>query len=298
MAHGITLAAPNREAMAQAQEALRQALPEPERIAQLDPGLAEDWIFRANTLPALAQLRGILEPLPVDYAVQPTARRQKRLLLADMDSTIISCECLDELADFAGKKAQIAEITEAAMRGELEFEAALRARVQLLAGLASAALAECFEQRVQLNPGAQCLIATMAASGARCVLVSGGFSYFTQRVMALAGFNAEFSNTLIIRNEVLTGEVEEPILGREAKAARLMQECAALAIDPAQAMAIGDGANDSAMIAQAGLGVAYHAKPVLNAVANARILYTDLTAALYFQGYPRTRHVQPPPRRD
>lgn len=289
----ITLVAAGREALQEAGEALAQALPAPETVSLLEPGKAEDWVFPQAQLPPSERLRAILEALPVDYSWQPLAGRQKRLLLADMDSTIIGCECLDELADFAGKKAEVAAITERAMRGELEFEAALRARVRLLAGLDIGALKACFEQRVRLNPGAHALIASMASLGARCVLVSGGFSFFTQRVAALAGFDAEFSNAFAIESEKLTGEVIEPILGKEAKAACLIQECAQQGIHPAEALAIGDGANDGAMIARAGLGLAYHAKPALRALANGRIQFTDLTAALYFQGISGDRHIRP-----
>lgn len=289
----ITLVAAGREALQEAGEALAQALPAPEAVSLLEPGKAEDWVFPQAQLPSSERLRAILEDLPVDYSWQPLAGRQKRLLLADMDSTIIGCECLDELADFAGKKAEVAAITERAMRGELEFEAALRARVRLLAGLDIGALEACFEQRVRLNPGAHALIASMASLGARCVLVSGGFSFFTQRVAALAGFDAEFSNAFAIEGEKLTGEVIEPILGKEAKAACLIQECAQQGIHPAEALAIGDGANDGAMIARAGLGLAYQAKPALRALANGRIQFTDLTAALYFQGISGDRHIRP-----
>lgn len=287
----ITLVAPHREALQDAGAALRQALPAPEAVALLEPGMAEDWIFEQAHLPPGDRLRAILEALPVDYSWQPLEGRQKRLLLADMDSTMIGCECLDELADFAGKKAEVAAITARAMHGELEFEAALRARVRLLAGLDIGALTACFDQRVRLNPGARTLIASMGSLGARCVLVSGGFSFFTQRVAALAGFDAEFSNAFVIDGQKLTGEVIEPILGKDAKAACLIQECAQLGIHPAQALAIGDGANDGAMIARAGLGLAYHAKPALRALANGRIQFTDLTAALYFQGIAGDRHI-------
>ena len=289
----ITLVAPHREALHEAGAGLRQALPAPEAVASLGTGAAEDWIFEQARLPPVESVRAILEALPVDFSWQPLEGRQKRLLLADMDSTIIGCECLDELADFAGKKAEVAAITERAMRGELEFAAALHARVRLLAGLEESALQACFDQRVRLNNGAQCLIATMASLGGRCVLVSGGFSFFTQRVAALAGFHAEHSNTLLIANGRLTGEVMEPILGKEAKAQCLARECAALGIHPHEALAIGDGANDEAMIARVGLGLAYQAKPALRALANGRIQYTDLTAALFFQGIARDRHIHP-----
>jgi len=217
--------------------------------------------------------------------VQPWNGRRKRLLVADMDSTIINVECLDELADFAGLKPHIAAITERAMRGELEFETALRERVALLRGLPVSALQRTFDERVRLNPGARTLVRTMAAGGARCVLVSGGFSFFTGRVAAAAGFHAERANVLIEESETLAGLVAEPILGREAKLQTLLQEAEALDLALSEILAVGDGANDLAMIEVAGLGVAYRAKPIVAAQANARVDHADLTALLHFQGY-------------
>jgi len=221
----------------------------------------------------------------VDVCVQPVEGRRKRILVADMDSTIIGCECIDELADFAGVKAEVAEITERAMRGELAFEGALRERVGKLKGLKLELLQACYDDRVRLNPGAGTLVKTMAASGARCVLVSGGFTFFTTRVAAAAGFHANRANTLTEDGAVLTGTVGEPILGREAKLTALQEEATALGLTPADALAIGDGANDLAMIEAAGLGVAYRAKPVVSEKAHARVDHADLTALLYFQGY-------------
>ena len=221
----------------------------------------------------------------VDVCVQPVEGRRKRLLIADMDSTIINVECLDELADFAGVKAQVAAITERAMAGELAFEGALRERVAMLKGLGVDALQRCYDDRVRLNPGAESLVRTMAAHGARCVLVSGGFTFFTGRVATAAGFHDNRANTLTEDDAVLAGLVGEPILGREAKLAALLEEVAALGGTPSEALAVGDGANDLAMIEAAGLGVAYRAKPVVAAQANARVDHADLTALLYFQGY-------------
>jgi phosphoserine phosphatase len=221
----------------------------------------------------------------IDFCVQPAERRRKRLLIADMDSTIISCECLDELADFAGVKAEVSAITERAMRGEIGFEGALRERVGMLRGLPVTALERCYAERVRLNPGARTLVTTMALHGARCALVSGGFSFFTSRVAAAAGFHTDRANTLIEADGILTGEVGDPILGREAKLAALNEDANALGIDLAETLAIGDGANDLAMINAAGLGVAYRAKPLVAAEADARIDHTDLTTLLYFQGY-------------
>jgi phosphoserine phosphatase len=221
----------------------------------------------------------------VDWAITPAANRRKRLLISDMDSTIIGQECLDELADFAGLKAEVSAITERAMRGELDFEGALTQRVAMLKGLGLEALAACHEERVRLNPGARELVATMKAHGARCVLVSGGFRYFTSRVAAMAGFEADRANTLIDDGVKLTGDVGRPILGREAKLAALLEETSALGGTANDALAMGDGANDLDMIKAAGLGVAYKAKPVVAAQTRARIEHTDLRAALFFQGY-------------
>lgn len=231
------------------------------------------------------RLEAALAGRATDVCVQPSEGRRKRLLIADMDSTIIGCECIDELADFAGVKAQVAEITERAMRGELAFEGTLRERVAMLKGLGLDMLQTCFDDRVRLNPGARTLVRTMAAQGARCVLVSGGFTFFTSRVMAAAGFHANRANTLGDDGAVLTGLVGEPILGREAKLTALREETAALGLTPAEALAVGDGANDLAMIEVAGLGVAYRAKPVVAEKAHAKVDHTDLTALLYFQGY-------------
>jgi phosphoserine phosphatase len=256
------------------------------RTTDLGPG-AIDLVFEA---PAVAPLRlaarAALGEAPADLCVQPWDGRRKRLLVADMDSTIIGCECLDELADFAGVKAEVSAITERAMRGEIGFEGALRERVAMLKGLPVGVLEQCYDQRVRLNPGARAMVATMAAHGARCVLVSGGFSFFTARVAATAGFHADRANRLVDDGAgALTGEVGEPILGREAKLAALNEEAAALGLGPADAIAIGDGANDLAMIQAAGLGVAYRAKPLVAAEADARIDHSDLTTLLYFQGY-------------
>jgi phosphoserine phosphatase len=211
--------------------------------------------------------------------------RRKKLLIADMDSTIIGCECLDELADLAGLKPQISAITERAMRGEIAFEPALRERVAMLKGLALDALERTYETRVKLNAGAKALVATMKKHGARTCLVSGGFTYFTQRVAKDAGFDDNQANVLLDDGMRLTGEVKEPILGREAKLAALKAEIGKLGIAPADALAVGDGANDLAMIQYAGLGVAYRAKPVVAEAAAASINYGDLRALLYLQGY-------------
>ena len=271
--------------------------PEPEAVREAIAriGGAPDWLGEAaadvqSDLTPL-QVSEALAGLPVDHALQAAEGRRKRLFIADMDSTIISCECLDELADFAGLKTQIAAITERAMRGELEFESALRERVAMLQGLPLDALLQTYIERVRLNPGAERLVRTMAAHGTRCVLVSGGFKFFTSRVAAIAGFHADRANTLLDDGATLTGRVGEPILGKAAKLAALEEEAAGLNSPLSAALAIGDGANDLAMIKAAGLGVAYRAKPVVAAEADAGVNYCDLTAVLYFQGYRQTEFV-------
>jgi phosphoserine phosphatase len=245
-----------------------------------------DVILEADDLGALrAALEAPMAGQPLDWCLQPVAGRRKRLLIADMDSTIINVECLDELADFAGVKDQVSAITERAMRGELEFEGALRERVAMLKGLPIEALQQAYEQRVRLNPGARTLVRTMAANGARCLLVSGGFSFFTTRVAKAAGFHEDRANSLQTAEGALTGEVDDPILGREAKLAALQGEAARLGLSLDETLAVGDGANDLAMIGAAGLGVAYRAKPIVAAQADAKVDRADLTALLYFQGY-------------
>jgi phosphoserine phosphatase len=226
-----------------------------------------------------------LDEASVDLAVVPTASVRKRLFLADMDSTMIEQECIDELADFVGMKAQVSEITERAMRGELAFEPALRERVALLKGLPIGVVDEIIRERITLMPGGRTLVATMKAHGAHACLVSGGFTVFTSRIAAIIGFDENRANELIVRNGMLTGEVAEPILGKEAKLATLVELRERLGLSHAETLAVGDGANDLAMIGEAGLGVAYRAKPAVAAAAQARVEYGDLTTLLYFQGY-------------
>lgn len=238
-------------------------------------------------------LRARLEAeLEADIAVMPRASfGRKRLLISDMDSTIIGQECIDELADAVGLKPQIAAITERAMRGELDFEAALTSRVAMLRGLPLGELDRTLRERITLNPGARTLIGTMKAHGAATLLVSGGFTFFTSRIAGQAGFEAHLGNTLLDDGKALTGEVGRPILGRAAKRAALLEAAAALGAGPEDALAIGDGANDLDMIKAAGLGIAYHAKPVVAAEASAAIRHTDLTAALFFQGFTASQFV-------
>jgi phosphoserine phosphatase len=273
-----------------------------ERLTRGDISAAEDalggprgfeWVEEgiAGDLPlddpeaARAALEGLVPG--VDVVVQPRASRRKRLLVADMDSTMISVECIDELADYAGLKAEVAAVTERAMRGELDFEAALDARVALLTGLDARVIDHCHEQRVRLTPGAEALVQTMSAGGAYCLLVSGGFTRFADRVAAEIGFDAAVANELLIEGGRLAGKVAKPIVGADGKRQALLQAAAARQIPLDDTLAIGDGANDIPMLKAAGLGVAYHAKPAVVAAADARIEANDLTALLYAQGYAR-----------
>ena len=249
----------------------------------LSPGFAFDLPVVGTGV--LTAARDLAQSAKLDINLVAVVKRKKKLLIADMDSTIINVECLDELADMAGLKPRIAAITERAMRGEIEFEAALKERVGLLKGLGLDALERTYAQRVRLNPGAKNLLATMRANGAHTMLVSGGFGYFTRRVAEAAGFHAERGNTLLDDGAALTGEVGMPILGREAKLQALEEAVAHLRISFDETLAVGDGANDLAMIQKAGLGVAYHAKPVVAQAAGAAIAHNDLTALLYLQGY-------------
>jgi phosphoserine phosphatase len=207
------------------------------------------------------------------------------MLICDMDSTIITVECIDEIADFAGVKKKVAAITERAMRGELDFPAALNERVLLLKGLDEAVLSQVYDERVTFMPGARELVATMRANGAYTVLVSGGFDFFTSRVREALGFHADFSNRLEIEAGKLTGKVMPPILGRNSKLETLMRISAERQISLSEVLAAGDGANDVPMLLAAGLGVAYRAKPLVRQSARARISHCDLTALLYAQGY-------------
>jgi phosphoserine phosphatase len=229
--------------------------------------------------------------LPIDIVVQPRIDRRKKLFLADMDSTMIGQECIDELADFAGLKARVAAITERAMRGEIAFEPALRERVALLKGLPVNVIDEVLKQRIKPTPGGRELVMTMRAHGAYTCLISGGFTLFTNPVAAMIGFQENRANQLKVADGKLTGEVVEPVLGRAAKLATLLELREAFDLDNLDTLVVGDGANDLGMIEAAGLGVAYHAKPAVAAVAAARIDHGDLTALLYAQGYRRDEFV-------
>ena len=248
----------------------------------LSPGEAADLPCPAPPDPA--RVAAALEGAAIDAVVTRGEGRRKRLLLADMDSTIVTSETLDEIAAYAGLKERVAEITRRSMNGELDFAAALRERVGLLRGLGVDALERTWE-RTRLTPGARELVATMRAHGAKTALVSGGFTYFTERVAALCGFDVHRANTLLDDGRALTGEVGEPILDRSAKLATLHELVAKYWLSMDQTLAVGDGANDLAMIRAAGLGVAYHAKPVVAAEARARIDHADLRALLFIQGY-------------
>lgn len=229
---------------------------------------------------------GLFAGRPIDIAVIPSEHRRKRLLVADMESTVIAEECLDELADIAGVKERVAPITARAMRGEIPYETALRERLALLAGLEVKAAAEVLG-RVTYNPGARTLVKTMKQNGAFTALVSGGFSYFAIPIAEKLGFDLQQSNALVIANGKLTGEAVPPILGRDAKRRILEYHRVRLGLDPAETLAVGDGANDIGMIEAAGLGVAFRAKPPVVAKARVSIVHGGLTALLYLQGYRR-----------
>ncbi|WP_407519899.1 phosphoserine phosphatase SerB [Methylobacterium oryzisoli] len=240
-----------------------------------------------DSAPSLAErLRHALGDEPIDVAVRPAdAHRRKRLVLADMDSTMIGQECIDELADRVGLKDHVAAITERAMRGEIAFEPALRERVALLEGLPVGAIDAVIAERITLTPGGRTLVQTMRAHGAYACLVSGGFTLFTGPVAARIGFDEHRANRLVVADGRLAGRVEEPIVGREAKRATLIELRDRLGLSPAETLAVGDGANDLAMLEEAGLGVAFRAKPAVAAAAHARVEHGDLTALLYLQGF-------------
>ena len=232
-------------------------------------------------------LAAALSGEPIDFAVQDNATRRKKILIADMDSTMIDQECIDELADEIGVKDRVADITARSMNGEIAFEPALRERVALLAGLDASVIDRIIKNRLTLASGGKTLVATMKAHGAYSALVSGGFDVFTSRIAAMLGFDENRANHLIEVDGRLTGQVSEPILGRAAKAVALNEISARLGLTPADAIAVGDGANDLDMTHLAGSGIALHAKPSVAAQAKIRIDHADLTALLYLQGYSR-----------
>jgi phosphoserine phosphatase len=268
-------------------------LPSPGRAQWLFDEVAVDIPFDSSEdIKAIEnRLRQARGDLPIDIVVQPRAVRRKKLFLADMDSTMIGQECIDELADFAGLKAHVAGITERAMRGEIAFEPALRERVALLKDMPVGVIDEVLAKRIRPTAGGRELVMTMRAHGAYTCLISGGFTLFSNAVAAMIGFQENRANELKVRDGKLTGEVAEPIVGRAAKLATLIELMESFDLDQIDTLVTGDGANDLGMIEAAGLGVAYHAKPAVAAAAAARIDHGDLTALLYVQGYRRDEFV-------
>ena len=252
----------------------------------LAPGIAAEFPVKPPT--NAPEVWASLQTMGIDLAIQPASGRKKRVLLADMDSTMIGQECIDELADEAGVGAHVAAITARAMNGELDFEAALRERVALLQGLAAAVIDKVLADRITLMPGGAALVATMKAKGAYTALVSGGFTAFTQAIAGRLGFDENRANTLLIEGGMLTGRVADPILGREAKLQALDDITQRLGLERSDVLAVGDGMNDLLMLANAGTGVAYHAKPALQQHCDVRVNHGDLTALLYLQGYHRS----------
>ena len=298
MAYVATLIS-NPSAPAVTHEAIlkaRSVLPGAQEAITLDARVAADIPFApelgADTRALADTVRVALGDAPIDVVVQLETGRRKRLFIADMDSTMIGQECIDELADFVGVKAHVAAITERAMRGEIDFEPALRERVALLRGLPLGVVSQALDSRIHLTPGGLELVATMRANGAYAALVSGGFTVFTDPIAERIGFDENRANVLLVEDGRLTGAVAEPILGRVAKYATLVELRNRLHLAPSETLAVGDGANDLAMLSEAGLGVAFHAKPQVAAAAHARIDHGDLTALLYMQGYHRDAFVR------
>ena len=293
-------------------EKIARYLPHGRPVDWLAPGIAVDVAFliddtdaeastayKENLLHELStDIHEIMAGEPVDVVIQPHDGRRKKLLLADMDSTMIAQECIDELADYAGFKTRVAAITERAMRGEIAFEPALRERVALLRGLPATVIDEVIAERIKLMPGGPTLVATMRANGAYTCVVSGGFTAFTKSIAAAIGFDEQRANTLLTDAAgKLTGEVAEPIVGREAKFDTLVALRERFHLGPDETLAVGDGANDIPMVKAAGLGVAFHGKPAIrDAAPTACIDHGDLTALLYAQGYRREEFVERLPR--
>jgi phosphoserine phosphatase len=288
------IAGPGAAIDAQALSAAAKILDAPAEPCWLDRPVAADLFFSArgavDARETTERIRADLGGRPIDVVIQLAAARKKRLLMADMESTMIGQECLDELAAKVGLEPQIAAITARAMNGEIAFEPAVRERVALLRGLPVSAIEAVLAERIHLNPGARTLAATMRAHGAHTCLVSGGFTAFANPVAKMIGFDEHRANRLILRDGRIEG-VEEPILGRDAKLAALLELTNKLGLAPEETLAVGDGANDLAMLEAAGLGIAYHAKPSVAACAEARIDHADLGALLFAQGYRREEFV-------
>jgi phosphoserine phosphatase len=268
-----------------------QALNRVERRRWLNEGVAADLIFTGEIKAKRAALESAFADEAIDVIVQPLAHRFKRLLVADMDSTLIGQECVDELAIFAGVGDRVAAITERAMRGDIAFAPALRERVDLLAGLPATVIDDVLKDRITLNPGARTLVKTMRANGAYVAIVSGGFRQFTGAIRERISADEDRANTLMIEDGKLTGKVVEPILGQDAKLSALKELSAAMGLALDETLAVGDGANDLPMLQAAGLGVAYRAKPKVAVSAHARVDHADLTALLYAQGFARSDFV-------
>ena len=297
MAHVLTLAAAKAKAplrrrdVEEARRSLDQIGAVSDDAVWLSPDEACDLPFSGDPAAALASARSALAGKPVDVNVLEVEGRRKKLLVADMDSTMIEQECIDELAAAAGFGKAVSAITERAMRGEITFEPALVERVRLLAGLPVSAVDALLAERITLMPGGKLLVATMRSHGAYTVLVSGGFSDFVAPIAARLGFDEHRANRLIEDGGRFTGHVAEPILGRQAKQDAVADLTVRLSLQPRDSLAVGDGANDIAMVQQAGLGVAFHAKPALRAAAAAVVDHADLTALLFLQGYRRDEFV-------
>ena len=253
--------------------------------------LAEAEAAEIDAFGRLEEFRAAVSGLPIDIAIVPKANRRKRLLVADMDSTMIEQECIDELGVIAGVGEAIKAITWRAMRGELDFAGALRERVALMRGLDAGAIETILRERITYAPGGRTLVSTMKAHGARAALVSGGFRQFTAAVAVRLGFDTHEANDLVIDNGKLAGRVREPVLGKEAKVAALRRLTHELAITEDDALAVGDGANDIPMLLAAGMGVALHAKPKVREQARIAINHGGLTALLYLQGYTKAQFI-------
>ena len=287
------VADPSKEPLSEATvDRAAQALRGVERRRWLDEGVAADLVFTGDLRAKRAALEESLSGEAIDIIVQPLAHRRKRLLVADMDSTLIGQECVDELADVAGVGGRVAAITERAMRGEVAFAPALRERVALLTGMSETVIQDVLKDRITLNRGARTLVQTMRANGAYVAIVSGGFRQFTRAIRERIGADEDRANTLVIEEGKLTGEVIEPILGEGAKLGALKEIAAAMGVRLDDTLAVGDGANDLPMLQAAGLGAAYRAKRKVAAGADARVEHTDLAALLYAQGFARKDFVE------